>query len=63
VTYPACPTPRKRAYDRKSVALRAADHLAKRFECRPYWCVCMRWHLTTRGGRNDHRRARGQVSA
>lgn len=57
-----CPTPHKRGYDRKSRALRAADTLRKRFDTRPYECVCGRWHLTTNGGHNDHRRARGETA-
>lgn len=59
MTYQPCPTPKKRAYDRKSRALIAADGIASRFECTPYLCRCGRWHLTTQGGRNDHQRARG----
>jgi hypothetical protein len=43
---PPCPKPNKKAYDRLSAALKAADKVT-RFDARPYQCECGRWHLTS----------------
>lgn len=43
---PPCPTPNKRAYDRKSWALKAADKIT-RFDARVYQCECTRWHISS----------------
>jgi hypothetical protein len=47
-SYPPCPTPEKTSWLKKSEALLAADNARKhgRFAAEPYWCPCMRYHLT-----------------
>jgi hypothetical protein len=45
MTYPACPTPHKRGYDRRSRALHATERV--RFNAEIYFCPCGRWHLRT----------------
>lgn len=56
-----CPTPHKAAYDRISAALKAADAVTPRRDLHPYRCPCGRYHLTSNGGRSDHRRRAGQI--
>ena len=56
--YMRCPCPHKVGYRRLSDALLACDGVRRRFEARPYSCVCGRYHLTTNGGRNQKKKSR-----